>query len=111
MDPKDQKPTTDYCETKTCADEAPLAPTRMGWKELYHEGGLVGYLAWVGHSRGRIPVFCRRLQLQMDRYTTSQMVYFWPVLESISHGHISQYVAQFIMWGVIFSVSLRCVGI
>ena len=32
---KGSKPTTDYCETKTCVEEAPPAPTLMGWKELY----------------------------------------------------------------------------
>ena len=35
MDPKDQKSTTDYCETEICVEEAPAAPAPLGWKELY----------------------------------------------------------------------------
>src|SRR5574340_83406 len=35
MDSRDQRSTTDYCETETCVEKAPSAPTSMGWKELY----------------------------------------------------------------------------
>src|SRR5208337_2770233 len=35
MDDKEKESATDYCETKECADEAPSAPSPMGWKELY----------------------------------------------------------------------------
>ncbi|MFZ0927400.1 MAG: putative sulfate exporter family transporter [Syntrophobacteraceae bacterium] len=109
MESKDQKPGTDYCETKTCADEAPPVPTRMGWKELYLKEDW--WAIWLG--MGIVVVaslfFAGGSSIKWIAIAPAQWSTFGQLWGHF-YGHFGQYFAQFILWGVIFSVSLRALG-
>ena len=85
-------------------------PSRMGWKELYQKEDwwaiwlglgivVVGFLFFAGGSN------FKWIAVQPAKWSTFAQL--WGDFS----GHISQYVAQFIMWGAIFSISLRALGI
>jgi uncharacterized integral membrane protein (TIGR00698 family) len=109
MDSKDSKPTTDYCETKNCADEAPRAPTRMGWKELYLKEDwwaiwlglgivIVAYLFFTGGSS------IKWIAVAPGRWSNFSQ------LGNQFASHYPQYIAQFVMWAVILGISLKALG-
>jgi len=101
--------TAEYGVTKIGADKAASASTRMGWKELYLKEDwwavwlslgivVVGYLAFAsGHSISWIAV------APAEWSTLGQL---WMDFSA----HIGQYAGQFILWGLIFSISLRVLG-
>jgi hypothetical protein len=97
---------TDYCETKECADEAPSVPTHMGWKELYLKEDwwaiylglgivLVAFLAFAGGST------IKWITIAPAKWSNFSQL--WAHFSS----HILQYVTQFVMWAVIFSISMK----
>ncbi len=109
MDSEDQKPTTDYCETKVCADEAPLVPTRMGWKELYLKEDW--WAIWLGLGIVLVAFFffAGGSSIRWIAIAPGKWSHFGE-LGSHFASHILQYVAQFILWTVIFSISLKALG-
>ncbi|MGB6063284.1 MAG: putative sulfate exporter family transporter [Desulfomonilaceae bacterium] len=106
MDSRDQKPTTDYCETKTCADEVPVVPTRMGWKELYLKEDW--WAIWLGLGIVLVAFFffAGGSTIKWIAISPGKWSNFGQLGNDFA-GHIRQYIAQFIMWAVIFSISLK----
>ncbi len=108
MEPKD-KSTTDYCETKVCADEAPSAPIRMGWKELYLKEDWWAIWLGLGIVAAGSLFFAGGSSINWIAIAPAQ----WSTFGQLWSGfcaHLGQYAAQFILWVVIFSVSLRALG-
>ena len=108
MEPKGES-TAEYSEAKISADEAPSAPTRMGWKELYLKEDwwavwlslgivVVGYLAFAGGYSIR--------WIAVAPAPWSTLSQLWTDFSA----RIGQYVGQFILWGLIFSISLQAMG-
>jgi len=92
-------------ETKT----VPAAPARMGWKELYLKEDwwaiwlglgivVVAYLFFAGGST------IKWIAVTPAKWST------FGQLGGNFIAHIGQYIAQFVLWGVIFSISLKALG-
>ncbi|SPF34962.1 conserved membrane hypothetical protein [Syntrophobacter sp. SbD1] len=112
MDSKD-KPTTDYCETKVCADETPPAPVLMGWKELYLKED------WWAIYLGIGLMFFALIAFSMGSNAVKLLAInpggvHWTSLGQLM-GHFQQnlhlYMLQFLFWLVIFGVSTSIMGI
>ncbi|HYA41907.1 MAG TPA: putative sulfate exporter family transporter [Syntrophobacteraceae bacterium] len=112
MDTNDQ-PSTDYCETKICADEAPPAPAPMGWKELYlKEDWWAIYLgiglmlvALIAFSQGSNSIKSLVINPGGVKWSSpGQLV-----------GHFQQnlhlYLLQLFFWLVILGISTKIMGI
>jgi uncharacterized integral membrane protein (TIGR00698 family) len=106
MAENNQKPVTDYCETKECADEAPRTPKRMGWKELYLKEDWWAIWLGLGIVIAAFLFFANGSTIKWIAVTPgrwSNLVEMWANFTS----HLSQYAAQFGIWLVIFAVSLK----
>ena len=112
MDSKD-KPTTDYCETKVCADEAPPAPVLMGWKELYLKEDWWAIYLGIGLMVFALIAFSMGSNAVKLLAINPGGVH-WTSLGQLM-GHFQQnlhlYVLQFLFWLVIFGVSTSIMGI
>jgi uncharacterized integral membrane protein (TIGR00698 family) len=111
MSERQEKSTEDFCETKTCADEAPQKPVHMGWKELYLKEDWWAIYLGLGivilavvffygggtliKSLGVLPPPWSNLSQLGDHFASK----------------IGWYVIQFAVWLVIFAVSTAILGI
>jgi hypothetical protein len=106
---KDKESVTDYCETKECADEMPAAPSHMGWKELYLKEDW--WAIWLG--LGIVVVafifFASGSSIKWIAIAPGKWSNFSQLWAHFT-GHLGQYLVQFILWGVIFSISLKALG-
>src|SRR5208282_1967329 len=112
MSKKEESPTT-YCETKTCADDAPEKPSPMGWKELYLKEDWWAIYLGIGI-----------VALSVIAFLSGRPIVSWLTinpggLKWSSPGqlvsHFSQnahlYALQLLSWLVIFGISTRIMGI
>ncbi len=102
-----------YCETKACADEAPVKPFQMGWKELYlkedwwaiYLGFGIVVLTVIAFLSGSTVV--RSLAINPGGLK-------WSSIGQLT-AHFSQnahlYALQLVCWLVIFGISTRIMGI
>lgn len=96
-------------KTEQYAVEAPSAPARMGWKELYLKEDW--WAIWLGMGIVLAAYFFFAGGTSMKWIAISPAK--WSALGELgSHftTHIHQYIAQFILWMVIFMVSLKALG-
>ncbi len=112
MDSKDQ-PTTDYCETKTCADEAPPAPTLVGWKELYLKEDWWAIYLGIGLMLFTLIAFSLGSNA-VKALAINPGGVKWTSLGQLL-GHFQQnlhlYFLQLLFWLVVFGVSTNIMGI
>jgi uncharacterized integral membrane protein (TIGR00698 family) len=109
MSKEEKKAVTDYCETKECADEAPQKAARMGWKELYLKEDW--WAIWLGFGIVVVAYlfFAGGSTIKWIAVTPGKWSTFGELWLDFT-SHIGQYVIQFIMWAVIFGVSLKALG-
>jgi uncharacterized integral membrane protein (TIGR00698 family) len=114
MASKNQKPTTDYCETKACADTAPPAPAeRMGWKELYLKEDWWAIYLGIGLMLITLIAFSMQSNI-VKALTINPGGVKWTNLGQLMahfHQNLHLYLLQFLCWLVIFGVSTRIMGI
>jgi uncharacterized integral membrane protein (TIGR00698 family) len=112
MDSKDQT-TTDYCETKICADETPQAPAFMGWKELYLKED------WWAIYLGIGLMLIALIAFSLNSTIVKSLVINpggtkWSSLDQLM-GHFQQnlhlYSLQLLFWLVVFGISTNIMGI
>ena len=112
MDSKDQ-PTTDYCETKTCADEAPPAPTLVGWKELYLKEDWWAIYLGIGLMLFTLIAFSLGSNA-VKALAINPGGVKWTSLGQLL-GHFQQnlhlYFLQLLFWLVVLGVSTNIMGI
>jgi uncharacterized integral membrane protein (TIGR00698 family) len=97
---------TDYCETKECAEEALAAPTHMGWKELYLKEDWWAIWLGLGIVVAAFLFFAGGSTIKWIAIAPGKWSNFSQLWSHFS-SHILQYLAQFVLWGVIFSISLK----
>jgi uncharacterized membrane protein YadS len=109
MKDKDKKGVTDYCETKECADETPSVPTHMGWKELYLKEDW--WAIWLGLGIVLVAFFffAGGSTIKWIAISPGKWSNFTELWGNFT-GHLLQYIVQFILWAVIFSISLKALG-
>jgi uncharacterized membrane protein YadS len=110
MDPEDKKPTTDYCETEVCAEEATSKPpVHMGWKELYLKEDW--WAIWLGLGIVFVAFFffIGGSSIKWIALAPGKWSNFGQLGTNFAH-QLPQYIAQFILWTVIFSISLKALG-
>ena len=113
MDPNDKKPTTDYCETEVCVEEAPPAPTPMGWKELYLKEDWWAIYLGIGLMLVTIIAYFLGSNI-IKSLTINPGGLKWSSFGQLL-GHFQQnihlYLLQLLVWLVIFGVSTRIMGV
>ena len=113
MNDRDKKSVTDYCETKECADEAPSAPTQMGWKELYLKEDWWAIYLGIGLMLIALIAFATGSNVIKVLFINPGGVH-WTTLGQLL-GHFGQnihlYLLQLLFWLVIFGVSTAIMGI
>jgi uncharacterized integral membrane protein (TIGR00698 family) len=106
MSEEGKKPVTDYCETQECADEASQKPVHMGWKELYMKEDW--WAIWLG--LGIVVVaylfFSGNATIKWIAVTPGKWSNLGQLWSDFT-AHIGRYIAQFIMWTIIFSISMK----
>ncbi|MCL5023766.1 MAG: YeiH family protein [Nitrospirae bacterium] len=108
-----KKSSTDYCETKECADEAPSKPQAMGWKEFYLKEDWWAIYLGIGIVLVSLIAFLNGSTI-IKSLAINPGGLKWSSLDQLL-GHFSQnahlYALQLFSWLVIFGVSTRIMGI
>jgi uncharacterized integral membrane protein (TIGR00698 family) len=112
MSKKENAPTT-YCETKTCADDAPEKPLALGWKELYAKEDWWAIYLGIGIMALAIIAFLNGSTI-VRSLTVNPGGLKWSSPGTLV-SHFSQnahlYALQLLSWLVIFGISTRIMGI
>ncbi len=113
MDPKDQKPTTDYCETEACVEKAPATPTPMGWKELYLKEDWWAIYLGLGLMVIALIAFATGSNVIKVLFINPGGVHWTTFGQLMGHfgKNIHLYLLQLLFWLVIFGVSTAIMGI
>jgi uncharacterized integral membrane protein (TIGR00698 family) len=113
MDPNDHKSSTDYCETETCVEQAPAAPTPMGWKELYLKEDWWAIYLGIGLMLAALIAFLLGSNVIKVLVINPGGVK-WTSFDQLL-GHFQQnihlYLLQLLVWLVVFGVSTKIMGI
>jgi uncharacterized integral membrane protein (TIGR00698 family) len=112
MDDKEKESATDYCETKECVDEAPPAPSHMGWKELYLKEDWWAIYLGIGLMLVTLIAFLsgsNAIKLLAINPGGLKWSSFGQLLGYFQQN-IHLYLLQLLFWLVIFGVSTKIMG-
>lgn len=93
-------------DTTNRSEEAPKTVTKMGWKELYLKEDWWAIYLGLGIVLVAYMFFANGSTIKWIAVTPSK----WSTLDEMGANlvaHLPQYLTQFVMWLVIFSISLK----
>ncbi len=112
MDSKDHT-ITDYCETKTCAEEAPPAPAFMGWKELYLKEDWWAIYLGIGLMLITLIAFSLNSTIVKSLVINPGGIKWSSPAQLLAHfqQNLHLYSLQLLFWLVVFGISTNIMGV
>jgi uncharacterized integral membrane protein (TIGR00698 family) len=100
---------TDYRKTKGRDADATPTPTPMGWKELYMKEDWWAIWLGLGIVAAAYLFFVGGASIKWIAISPGKWSNFGELSAHFT-AHFQQYVAQFLLWTVIFCISLKALG-